>query len=466
LRHVRRVACIAWSGLFSMSVVACSASDNGSPAEGSTGGGGASTTGPGNGGGSVSSTGGTSSAAAGSTNADASASGDATSRDSAISTDALSAVDALVHVVRPCSGLADAGAGQWENITPLPNGIVPMSSTIDATGTLWVGAYARSSTFPSSGGIFKSTDCGASWAHVNTGVNGSEIDRSAIWSMAIDLDADAEPVLYVIGMTGPNGLLKSTNGGVDWVQLFPAGDMVSHIVPAGPGNPPIASIASVSIDPTNHQHLMVGVHVVCAAPYGPICDIESTDGGKSWKVVKVPVVGATDWQEQTGPYLLNATTWIHATLGTGIWLTTDDGATFSNIAPKGVNGATGGEYTMHPFLPTASGNYFLPSSGPSGLLRSAGIGQPWTAIGNAPAGNYNIAFAAGGGHLFIGDGYGGALYVAQESDPTKWSKVPLPSMQGTGWGVWYLDYDETNHLLYALIQKPWSWSGLWRIVIP
>src|SRR5450432_616987 len=247
---MRSVAGIAWAGLFSMLLVACSASDNGSPVEDSTGGGGASTTGPGAGGDSVSTTGGTtsmggtSSAAAGSTNADASASGDATSRDSAIPIDALIAADAPVHVVRSCSGLAGAGVGQWENITPLPNGIVPMSSTIDATGTLWVGAYARSSTFPSSGGIFKSTDCGASWVHVNTGVNGPEIDRSAIWSMAIDLDAGAEPVLYVIGMTGPNGLLKSTNGGVDWVQRFPAGDMVSHIVPAGPGNPPIASIAS------------------------------------------------------------------------------------------------------------------------------------------------------------------------------------------------------------------------------
>jgi hypothetical protein len=341
-----------------------------------------------------------------------------------------------------------------------------MSSTVDPTGTIWIGAYGRTSQLPGSGGVFKSSDCGASWTHVNTGANASDIDRSEIWSMAVDLDSGAEPTLYVIGMYGPDGLFKSTNGGVDWVQLLPAGDMISHVVPAGPGNPPISAIASIALDPTNHQHLIAGVHSVCADPYGPICDIESTDGGKNWKVVRVPVVGATGWQEQTGPYLLNATTWIHATLGTGIWLTTDDGTSWSNVAPKGVNGATGGEYTMHPFVPTASGSYYLPSSGPSGLLRSSGIGQPWTSIANAPAGNYNVAFAAGGGHLFIGDGYGGTLYAAEESDPTKWSKVPLPPVQDSGWGVWYLDYDATNHLLYALIQKPWQWSGLWRIAFP
>jgi len=456
--------------VFACAAVACSSGDDASGAEGSTGGGAGAT---GSGGDSVSAGGasGTSSiggsvGGAGSTHVDASASVDATSGDSSKPTDASNAFDAPVHVVRSCGGLADAGAGQWENITPPPAGILPMSSTVDATGTIWIGAYGRTTQLPSSGGVFKSTDCGATWKHVNTGTNASDVDRSEIWSMAVDLDTGAEPTIYAIGMYGPDGLFKSTNGGVDWVQLLPAGDMIAHVVPAGPGNPPIAAIASIALDPTNHQHLIAGVHSVCADPYGPICDIESTDGGKNWKVVKVPVVGATGWQEQTGPYLLNATTWIHATLGTGIWLTTDDGVSWSNVAPKGVGGATGGEYTMHPFLPTASGNYYLPSSGPSGLLRSAGIGQPWTAIANAPAGNYNVAFAAGGGHLFIGDGYGGALYMAEESDPTKWSKLPLPPVQDTGWGVWYLDYDTTNHLLYALIQKPWSWSGLWRIVVP
>jgi hypothetical protein len=471
---LRQTVGLAGLGLLVTSLWACSGDDNGSGPAGSTGASGAgdgsgtsaggSSVSGGGAGGSSSSAG--SNAVGGSTVDDASASTDTTSRDSSKSGDAAATIDAPVHVVRPCNGLADSGPGQWENITPLPAGILPMSSTVDPTGTVWIGAYGRSSQLPGSGGVFKSSDCGASWIHVNTGANASEIDRSEIWSMAVDLDSGAEPTLYIIGMYGPDGLWKSTNGGVDWVQLLPAGDTIAHVVPAGPSNPPIAAIASIQLDPTNHQHLIAGVHSVCADPYGPICDVESTDGGKSWKVVRVPVAGATGWQEQTGPYLLNATTWIHATLGDGIWLTTDDGTSWRDVAPGGVKGATGGEYTMHPFVPTASGYYYLPSASPSGLLRSSGMGQPWTAIANAPAGNYNVAFAASGGRLFIGDGYGGTLYVAQESDPTKWSKVPLPPVQDTGWGVWYLDYDATNHVLYALIQKPWSWSGLWRIVMP
>jgi hypothetical protein len=372
------------------------------------------------------------------------------------------------HAVRPCSGLPDGGPSTWEKITPMSGAIWPMSSTIDPTGALWVGGYGRSMDHPGNGGLFKSTDCGATWSKANDGMNAGEIDRSDIWSIAVDLDSAAEPTVYVIGMYGPFGLWKSTNGGRDFTQLLPAGDMIAHVVPAGPGVPPIAAIASISMDPTNHQHLVAGVHATCVDPYGPICDLLSNDGGASWSIVRVPVIGATAWEEQTGPFVLGDKTWIHASMGHGIWLTTDDGKSWNDVTPAGASGATGGEYTMHPFVPTSLGSYFLPSAlngGPGGLLRSSGIGQPWSTVNGAPPGNYNIAFAAGGGMLFIGDGYGATLNVALETDPSHWKSLPLPPITDSGWGVWYLDYDATNGLLYALIDKPWKWSDLYRIAI-
>src|SRR5262245_62465389 len=117
------------------------------------------------------------------------------------------------HVVAPCAVGGDAGtAGVWENITP------PDVGTTDAialdpfvAGTLWLGTDP---TGGKKGGVFKSTDCGATWTHVNTGANGDAVDTAHIWSMAVDYAEHG--VIYVIGQYGPEGLWKSTDGGVSW----------------------------------------------------------------------------------------------------------------------------------------------------------------------------------------------------------------------------------------------------------
>jgi hypothetical protein len=223
------------------------------------------------------------------------------------------------------------------------------------------------------------------------------------------------------------------------------------------------------LDPNNRQHVIAGVHSTCTAPYGPVCDLESTDGGATWKAVRVPVVGATGWQEQAGPYILGGSSWLHVTLGDGMWLTNDDGASFTNVVPASVGGATGGEYTMKPLRATASGAYYLPSNNPSGLVHSTDAGAHWSKVAGVPQnGNYYVAIAAAGGKVFLGDGYAHALLQADEASLGQWSNIPLPT-PGAGtsgsWGVWYLDYDPTNHLLYALVQNPWQWSSLFRMVV-
>ena len=258
-------------------------------------------------------------------------------------------------VVGTCEKLG--AAGTWELITP-PTAKNTQALVMDPfnIGTLWLGASPRGNAGSGQGGLFRSTDCGATWTHVNSGTNGTKIDTASLWSIAVDPVTPG--VIYVIGQYGPQGLWKSTNGGVDWTQLMPPGSAVANAANAG-GTPSLAGIGSVSMDPKNHLHLVVGTHANCTGEYAPACGAETTDGGETWTIFKTSFM--TGWAEQTGPYVIDANTWVYAMLFGGLWLTTDRGASWKNVAPPMVNGVTGGEYTHRPIWQGSDGTYYLPA---------------------------------------------------------------------------------------------------------
>jgi hypothetical protein len=119
------------------------------------------------------------------------------------------------HVVGKCDGLG--AVDQWEEISPpgmvkeppYTGALVALVDT-NTAGTVYV-TTSRS-------GIFKSTDCGASWVKTNTGRNGDQLDAGLIWSAA--LDPVSPDTLYALAGYGPAGLWKSTNGGVDWDNVL------------------------------------------------------------------------------------------------------------------------------------------------------------------------------------------------------------------------------------------------------
>ena len=122
--------------------------------------------------------------------------------------------------VQPCPALP--GKGVWEDITPTNerglDGVVYNSQALlldpfDAS-TLWLGtARPNPAMADARSGLFKSSDCGATWAHVDTGENADSLDRSSLWSMAIDpVDRG---VMYTVGANGALGLFKSTNAKID-----------------------------------------------------------------------------------------------------------------------------------------------------------------------------------------------------------------------------------------------------------
>src|SRR5262249_28169365 len=132
-------------------------------------------------------------------------------------------------------------------------------------------------------------------------------------------------VLYAGSLYGKDlTLLKSTNGGVDWDSLFPPGSEVARTVDAG------GFLQELSMDPTDHRHIVVSFHANCKGAYAPMCMAETKDSGASWRLFKGPTNG---WGEDSRPLVLNSTTWLYATNLNGLYYTADSGATWEKVGP-------------------------------------------------------------------------------------------------------------------------------------
>jgi hypothetical protein len=87
-------------------------------------------------------------------------------------------------------------------------------------------------------GIWKSTDCGSTWTNINTGRNANQFQKSSHWTLVID-PVDSQVLYTNAGYNhvdgNHSGLFKSTNGGVDWTEIWPPRDPRRLIrLPTGP----------------------------------------------------------------------------------------------------------------------------------------------------------------------------------------------------------------------------------------
>ncbi len=353
-------------------------------------------------------------------------------------------------------GVLDAGAcpalaatGQWKNVTPpgaASAGTDAIAVRPDYPSTIYAGSNGN--------GIFRSTDCGATWSLISTGAHAKDLASGNPWSMAID---PVEPdTMYVVEGYGSSGLWKSTNGGVDWTNVLTDPAITSAFYASG-------FITGVDIDPTDHTHLVIESHGNCAS--GHLCAAESSDAGGTWKLIDMATVGA--WSENSSIAMLDRKTWLYGGLFSGFYRTSDEGATWSAVD---VMGALPSCNYYDPFVWQASdGRYYVPAiayAGP-GLLRSApNDSSTWTLVPNSPQATALVPTAT---HLVMAKMSGEAFYIASQSDPTTWTDFPSPmGTTGTGTGA-FLAYDKVHHVLYAtnwnkLADDSGAPAGLWQIV--
>ncbi len=235
---------------------------------------------------------------------------------------------------------------------------------------------------PAGGGVWKTTDAGATWTNVSDG-------QIPVGSMGAIEVSRSNPEIVFAG-TGSSkirsnvsigrGIYKSTDGGRHWA--------FSGLRDAG-------QIATVRVHPSDPNRVYVAA---LGNPFAPNADrgvYRSTDGGRSW--VKVLYVsdstGAADLELQPGnPNVVFASMWraqrkpwtiVSGAMEGGIYKSTDGGDHWTKLAgglPSGLFGRS--NVAISDAAPTRI--YALIEAKPGGgLYRSDDAGATWTLVNGA-----------------------------------------------------------------------------------
>ena len=242
-------------------------------------------------------------------------------------------------------------------------------------------------------------------------------------------------------------------------EIFPTPALVNAVSAT-------SEMSSIGMEAANPEHVIVSAHAPCNPPAAAILPCRDQRRRLELAHITVPApagAGSGDWTNYmpgAGAFILSATTWLFGTYSDGLWLTEDDGATFTNVAPTGATGSTAGKTLNQPFVSTPEGYYYLPSM--DGILKSAD-GKTWTLIPSS--GGQMESMTMGDGNLYASDQWKLSYETASETNDATWTPITAPAApmyetfpQG---GIDLAD-DQAHHILYS---SNW-YGGVWRMVTP
>jgi hypothetical protein len=329
--------------------------------------------------------------------------------------------------------------GIWIDITPPVSldfadpadnyGTQTIAGSPVAPGTLYLGTCYQ--------GIWKTVDGGESWAKINTGDNGANLETGRNWTLAVD-PTDADVVYTVAGYGAGQGLWKSTDGGIGWIELL-----------QGVTAQTTADIYSIAIDPEDHLHLLVGSHSGWAFG-GDAGVLESENGGATW-ILHPPESG---WGAGHYVHFIDASTWLLATQNAGHWRTTDSGSSWDQVSDVDMQHGASMLYRA------SDGALYI--GGLQRLLRSVDDGASWTAVGPETSDGYH-AVIGDGTYLYAQPANTGAATVgpnpywfALESDGLDWQPY---NEQMFADGPMAMVFDRAQRRIYS---SNWR-TGVWRL---
>ncbi|HEY1697257.1 MAG TPA: hypothetical protein VGG39_34085 [Polyangiaceae bacterium] len=344
----------------------------------------------------------------------------------------------------PCIEAGTCPPGSWIDVTPA--GVNP--ADLGDGGGFGPGSVVVDPVRPSDlyvapiDGVWKSTDYGTTWSHVNTTLGYAPIGLP----MAI---AGTQPkaTLWIDSGDGKGTLYKSTDGGETFTLV---------------GGGQVAGLYSIVVDPYDPTHLLSGLHEADGI-------VESIDGGASWHTV-----GGTGWP--TGgiswyPYFLDTGS---ASTTRGTWFAyAQDGATPVMTANGGGSwqGANGLDGLQHPH--GAAGLY---QTGPTlfvgglygpgqGVYRSVDLGASWARVDQ---GQFPEAVLWGTTkHVYAMWGWAcsgcdlGTNFEIASAGGDQWSPATTPGLV-IGPNSVAVTSDGTHAIFVGAM---WS-AGLWRYVEP
>ena len=339
---------------------------------------------------------------------------------------AAGAAGAPAITVANCDSLGPVG--KWERLAPTNLKTGPTAFVVDPVnhGTVYLGT-GDACVAPNCDGVFKSTDCGATWAHVNTGRNAAALNGGTQWTF--EIDKDDPQILYTNSGYGTLGLYKSSNGGVDWDDITPKGDGAAGFV------------SRTQMDPADSKHILMDWHADCTGA-NPGCFAETKDGGASWVEHTDPA-----WAAQPNVYLLNTLTWVISS--NGLFRTTDGGKTWAKLPGDIVAGG----HSAGRLYRAKDQAYYIGT--PFGIIRStwASNGGEWALLPMSGAWVFGIT---GDGVSMYAGGQGGFMQSA-ETDGLAWTSMPDSAHHADGCSA-NVDPDPKHNLVYASCGT----DGFWR----
>jgi hypothetical protein len=344
----------------------------------------------------------------------------------------------------PCAN--PPATGQWLNISPPGSNYTKTYTGINAV-VVRPDDPAIVYTGADSNGLYKSTDCGGTWTQVGTGAHAADMRSGRPWSMVID--PVVPDVMYVVQGYGSSGLWKSTNAGVDWQQVLTP-NITSAFYAGG-------QITSISLDPTDHAHIVVESHGNCAA--GTTCAAESTDAGATWTLIDMAAAGA--WSEGSGIAIVDRKTWLYCGVFAGLFRTADEGTSWQTMNVGGALPSC--DYYEPRMWQDAAGRYYLPAiayTGPGILASKPDDTSSFALIASSPQADLLVAT---GQSLIVSKQADTSYWIASQADPSSWKTwtgppAGAPAVKGNlGGAASYLTYDEVHHLLYVSTFS----TGLW-----
>jgi len=355
--------------------------------------------------------------------------------------------------VSACDGLAAPGV--FEEITPpevklgigqktaanaTKGGTFAMAVDPVNQGTVYAGTLHQ--------GLWKTTDCGASWAIIGTGTSAVDVNSGMNWTLAID--PQAPEVVYTNSGYGTGDLFKSTDGGVNWTDIW------------SPKSQPVLgksftfNFANViALDPSDSRHILLTFHEPCLAPHPATCIAESMDAGGSWRLID----GEPSWNGNEGQvifFLDNSTTWLWGSATNGYWRSGDSGKSWEAIPDMTTSHLQGSQITR-----SADGTFYASST--KGIWRSPdGKAANWTLVpdtGPTVGGLLTTGTTLYASTCYFANKCDSPRYLkSPEADGQKWTAMPMsPKMTQGG----NLGYDKAHKLLYSSNLD----AGLWRVVV-
>ncbi len=352
--------------------------------------------------------------------------------------------------------MPDLTPGEWQSITPpeldLSGTYGTAFVTLDPMDPVRI--YASADTQ----GLWKSTDAGATWARLGDPAQTGDTATGYLDSpIAVSVDPCNRDHLYATqGVRGTTlGFWESEDGGETWTM--PAGVVaISQTIGT-------RDVTSLSVDPADFDHVLIGSHSPWAG-LGNAGILETKDGGETF-VAHPPVAS---WNAgSAGVHFLfrpdlgigDASTWLVATDGDGVWRTTDAGASWEQVNPWGCpHGGNSIYYTGAGVL--YMGGYQYPA-------RSEDNGVTWEQITDGLPYAYYYSVQGDGTSLYTARSFAdnGAQYdepylTSPEGDGLTWTPYGGGAQHFDN-GPFTMRFDPQHRILYSA-----NWTeGLWALAV-